>query len=152
MARLVKGPDRIYRFFVGAAIVSLVAACAFVSKGTVIVNENCPGCAQTLTDDAVALAIAPLLERRGFRPVWSPQSGSGPCTGARGCSWAPEGKGWLQPWIMVGSPSSGQVRVMIETRHDDPRQDIRVRDLTEELAKAVREHFGSANVAIEKTY
>lgn len=139
-----------YRCIVATAAFSLLAACSFVSKGTVVVSGNCLGCTQALTDDAVARAIGPLLEHRGFRPSSPQKSAGSPCTGARGCSWAPEGKGWLQPWVMVESPASGRVKIRIEARHDDPRQDIRVRELAEELAKAMREQFGSATAVVEQ--
>jgi hypothetical protein len=138
------------RFIVGVAALCLLAACTFVSKATIAVSGNCPGCGHVPADDGVALAIAPVLERHGLRPVWSMKTGSGPCTGARGCSWAPEGRGWLQPWVLVASPSGGQVRIRIESRHDAPGRDSRTAVLTEEMARALGAHFGDGNVVIEQ--
>lgn len=125
------------------AALCLLTSCTFVTRNAIGVSGN------AISDDAVAEVVAPALERHGLLPVWSGKTGSGPCTGARGCSWAPEGKGWLQPWVLVASPSAGQVRITIETRHDGPGEDSRVRTLAEVLAKALSERLGKDNIVIE---
>lgn len=150
MVYLLRKSARIHFVIVSLAVFSLLTGCAFVSKATVAVSGNCPGCEDPLTDDAVAVVVAPVLERHGLQPVWAQKKSSGPCTGARGCSWAPEGKGGLQPWVLVSSASSGQVKIQIETRHDAPRHDSRVSLLAEGVANTLRAHFGRGNVVIER--
>jgi hypothetical protein len=150
MPRRLNASARI-RFFIAAlAAAALLTACTFVSRGTVVVSGSCGGCEEALTEDAVARAVAPVLERHGLLPVWSLKQGSGPCTGARSCSWAPGGKGWLQPWVLIDSTSAGQVRIRIESRYDSPGGDARVRALAEDVAEVLRTRFGRGNVAIER--
>ena len=129
-------------------MVLLFASCTFVSRGSVVVGGNDTNSTHRVTDDEVALVIAPVLERHGLQAAWSWKKANGPCTAARGCSWALDNG--MQPWVLVASLSSGQVKVSIEARHDMPGPDSRIRNLTKDVAKALRAHFGSDHVVIER--
>jgi hypothetical protein len=127
-----------------------LTACTFVSRGEVMVAEDRTGRAATATEDDVARVVAPVLERYGLKPVWSWKESSEPCISARGCIWAPEGKGWLQPWVAVLRSSSDRVKVQIETR--GVSRDSKVKAMTEDVAKALRTYFGGGSVVVEIAY
>lgn len=130
----------------------MLSGCTFVSSGVIAISDDRPGRAVGETENDVAHVAAPVLKRYGLEPVWSGKEKSGPCISTRGCTWAPEGKGWLQPWATIIRSSSGRVKVQIEARHDFPIHDINVNAATEDLAEALRARFGSENVVVETAY
>jgi hypothetical protein len=124
------------------------AGCTFVSRGEVTVNVRKLAPANEV-EDAVANVVDAAVKPHGLKKCWQLEKHFGePCTMERGCIWSPSPS--LFPWVSVFKASDGRVHVSIERRNVS--HDTQVKEMTIEIAKALRTRFGDEHVSIDISY
>lgn len=125
-----------------------MAGCTFVSRGEVTVNVRKLAPANEV-EDAVANVVDSAVKPHGLKKYWQAEKHLGePCTMERGCVWSPSPS--LFPWVSVFKASDGRVHVSIERR--DVLHDKQVKEMTIEIAKALRDRFGDEYVSTDINY
>ena len=124
--------------------------CHFVSRGKIVLIESGEGVSRGDAANAVSLTVNSVVTNYGFMEIWqSDREVERYCTLENGCTWAPEGKGWLQPWIYIRHLSDERIQVGIEMR--DAMNSKQVEVITNEIAEKLKKRFGEDKVVIERT-